>query len=603
MKSIKLIQLKKNKTMKTFKYIGLTLIVSLTIGLHSCVDADISEAVAYDDFYSTLDDADAAVMGIYGKVMGIADKIVVLNELRGDMLDVTLNADQALLDINNQKATKDNYWADITPIYSVIQNCNDALVNFDIMLKSNKLTKDQYNERYADIGAVRTWLYYQLGVQFGTIPYITEPVVTMNDLSKHQTKLNLDQLIPELIRFMENLPTLEDYKNSKLITGTIDGVSLIPYFINKKALLGDLYLFNNEYDKAASMYRQILSKEENAAVTSNNYHYRIYDDKSWQSGDVNYFSVLFNRYTPDDINKFYNAWTNMFKKPADDRYVKYEMIWEMTYKSQFAPEYPFVKIFGTQGKGEYLLKPSKYAIDEMWGSERLRNSFPYDCRGISGAVAKTADGRYAVAKYSYNYDPATPYDNSGKWFLYRAGLLHLRFAEAANRSESGGGYPRLAWALINDGIIGDAFAWKHADGSSYRGDSIKYSSFGPGNPYPAPYYFDGRFIDLPYFRSPWRYNGGIRGRANLPNVSMEAVKNKQDSITFVENMIVKEAALETAYEGHRWTDLIRIARRMQKLNGTGGQFLHDKMKRKYELAGLPVPDFSQESSWYLPLYQ
>ncbi|MHB9056942.1 MAG: RagB/SusD family nutrient uptake outer membrane protein [Paludibacteraceae bacterium] len=590
--------------MNTFKYIILSLLIRLVLGLHSCVDADISEAVSHDDFYATLNDADAAVMGIYGKVMGIADRLVVLNELRGDMLDVTLNADQDLIDINNQKAAKSNYWSDITPIYSVIQNCNDAMYNFDIMFKDNKLTQDQYNERYSDIGAIRTWLYYQLGVQFGTIPYITSPVVSLNDLAGQQTKMNLDELIPELIRFMESLPTLENYKNSKLITGTIDGVSLIPYFINKKCLLGDLYLFNNEYDKAAMMYRQVLAKDETAAITANSTSYRIYDDKSWQSGQVTYFSVLFNRYTPDDITKFYNAWINMFKNPADDRYVKNEMIWEMTFKSQFAPEYPFIKLFGTEGKGRYLLKPSKYAIDEMWGSERLRNGFPYDCRGISGGVTKTADGKYAVAKYSYNYDLTSPYDDSGKWFLYRAGLLHLRFAEAANRSESGGGYPRLAWALVNDGIRGEAFTWRHADGTTYRGDSINYSSYGPGKPYPAPYYFDGRFVDLPYFRSPWRYNGGIRGRANLQNTAFPStVTNKQDSINFVEQMIVKEAGLETAFEGNRWTDLIRVARRLQKLNGTGGQFLQEKMRRKYELDGLPVPDFTNEANWYLPLYQ
>lgn len=590
--------------MNTFKYIAISLVLSLGIVMNSCVDADVSEAVTHQDFYTTLDDADAAVMGIYGKVMGIADRLVVLNELRGDMLDVTLNASHDLLEINGQQASKDNYWSDVTPIYEVIQNCNDALYNFDIMLEHNKLTQDQYNERYSDIGAIRSWLYYQLGVHFGTIPYITKPIVSLDDLADQQdSKKNLDQLIPELIRFMESLPTLENYKNSKLISGTIDGVSLIPYFINKKCLLGDLYLFNNEYDKAASIYRQVLAKDEDAGDTGNSLSYRVYDDRSWQSGEVNFFSILYNRYTPDDVTKYYNAWINMFLKPADDRYVKNEMIWEMTFKSQFAPSYPFIKLFGSEGKGEYLLKPSKYAMEEMWGGETQRNGVPYDSRGLTGGVKETDDGNYVVAKYSYDYKPlTTPYDDSGKWFLYRAGLLHLRFAEAANRSESGGGYPRLAWALANDGIIGTAFTWSHPDGTAYRGDSIKYSSFGPAQPYPAPYYFDGRFEDLPRIRSPWRYNGGIRGRANLPNISMTEITNKQDSIAFIERMIVREAGLETAFEGHRWTDLIRVARRLQKLNGTGGEFLQNAMRRKYELAGLPVPDFTQEANWYLPLY-
>lgn len=591
--------------MKKLKYICFTLCITMVLGTTSCVDADIAEAVEYKDFYATLDDADAAVMGIYGKVMGIADQLVVLNELRGDMLDVTLNATQDLIDINLHRAERGNVWTDVTAIYEIIQNCNDALYNFDIMLRENKLTIDQYNERYSDIGAIRTWLYYQLGVHFGTIPYITEPISNIEDLSKLDNRMiTLDNLIPELIQFMESLPTLENYRNSKLVTGTIDGVSLVPFFINKKCLLGDLYLFNNEYDKAASIYREVLSLNETAVVTNNQWSYRLYSDRAWQTGTVNYFSILFNRFTPDDIRTHYNAWNNMFINSADDRFVRNEMIWQMTYNSLFAPEYPFIKLFSTRGIGEYLLMPSTFAIQEMWGAERQANGFPFDSRGVGGGVLRTSDGRFEVAKYSMGYDAVSkPFDNAGKWFLYRAALLHLRFAEAANRSESGGGYPLLAWALTNTGIPGGAFDWRRADGTLFRADSIKYSSFGPGRPYPAPYYFDARWTDQPYFRSPWRYNGGVRGRANLPGVNMAHITNKQDSIQFVERMIVREAALELAFEGHRWTDLLRVARRLQRLNGSGGQFLNETMRRKFELAGQPAPDFSLEKNWFLPLHR
>lgn len=595
--------------MNRFKYLIFSFSLAIVfLEMNSCVETPIDEAVAYDDFYANLNDADAMVLGIYGKVMGLADRLVVLNELRGDMLDVTSNADRNLIEINQQTASEGNYYTDVTPFYEVIQNCNDALYNFDIMLKNNKLTGAEYSEVYSDIGAVRCWLYYQLGVQFGTIPYITKPLVSIKDVvSAKENMLDLDALIPELISFMEKLPTLEDYTNSELIDGTVDGVSLIPFFINKKCLLGDLYLFNNQYDKAATLYRDVLStgEDKDAGNKDNSYYYRlnIFDRNSWVGGDVNCFAVAFNRYNSMDSERMYNAWKNMFEKDADDRYVKYEMIWEMSYNSTFAPEYPFNKLFATEGVGEYKLKPSTYAIDEMWGEETLSNGYPYDCRGISGGVSKTDDGRYVVAKYSMNYDAkSTPYDNNGKWFLYRAATLHLRFAEAANRSESGGGYPLLAWALVNDGIKGTAFYWTHNDGSSYRGDSIFYSSYGPGKPYPAPYYFDARNSNDPYIRAPWRDTGGIRGRAYLPNVQLAAT-TKQDSITEIEQMIVKEDGLELAFEGDRWTDLIRVARRLQKINGSGGQFLYDKLHRKYELAGLPMPDFTDEKNWYLPFYE
>ncbi len=598
--------------MNTFKYIIFSLGLTGLL-FYSCVDADIEEAIPYDKYYATVDDADAAIMGIYGEVMGVADRLVVLNELRGDLLDVTANANDDLIEINLQKTSKDNYWTDVTPFYQIIQNCNDALYNFDVMLKEKRLTVAEYTERYSDIGAIRCWLYYQLGVQYGTIPYITKPVVDINDLAKQgEYMMNLDALIPELIHFMENLPTLEDYQTSKLITGTVDSYSLVPFFINKRCLLGDLYLFNNQYDNAAIQYRKVLSKNETAGSTTPEAinTYRLFN-YVWTSGEVNYFAILFQRFKENDYNTYYNAWKNMFKVSPDDRYTRFEMIWEMSYDYKFAPTYPFVELFGTSGRGKYYLKPSKYAIDEMWGSEVQKNAFPYDCRGISGGVDKTPTGDYAVAKYGMFYDGINkPYEVQGKWFLYRAALLHLRYAEAANRSESGGGYPRLAWALVNSGINGGAFKWKNPlTGATCRVDSVDYTSYGPppATAYPAPYYIDARNNNTaangPTFLTPWRSNAGVRGRANLPSIDMSTITTKQDSINFIENMIVKEAGLELAFEGHRWTDLIRVARRLQKLNGTGGQFLYNKMHRKYELAGLPVPDFNNEANWYLPLYR
>lgn len=271
----------------------------------------------------------------------------------------------------------------------------------------------------------------------------------------------------------------------------------------------------------------------------------------------------------------------------------------------YAPTYPFVELFASEGKGKYLLKPSTYAIEEMWGSETQKNGYPYDGRGISGGVTETASGDYVVAKYLFDYDLAAPYAQSGKWFLYRAALLHLRFAEAANRSESGAGYPRLAWALVNDGIPGQAFQWRDSEGTLYRGDSIKFSGFGPGidNAYPEPYFFDGRYYTTLSLRLPWRSNGGIRGRVNLPNIDISHLTTKQDSIAYIEDMIVRESALELAFEGHRWTDLLRVARRKQKEDGTGGEFLNQQLRRKYELSGVTAPDFTNTDNWYLPLYR
>ncbi|NLO70899.1 MAG: RagB/SusD family nutrient uptake outer membrane protein [Porphyromonadaceae bacterium] len=585
----------KKFNIKIFFYILTGLIM-----LNSCLNSDIEEAVEYKDYYNTLDDADNAIKGLYGQFMELAEQVVVLNELRGEYLDVTENASLDLIEINNHQPDKANPWISVQKFYGVIQNCNDILYNFDLMLKENKLTTEEHKERYSDVGALRTWLYYQLGVHFGEVPYIVDPVVDISDIDKYKGNvLNLDQLIPTLISFMENLPTLEPYLNSQLIANTLDGYSLVPFFINKKCLLGDLYLFNNEYEKAATIYRDVLSEGEDLAATDRRQHRknRLYS-WVWTGGEVDYFAVLYSRYKQQDLSTLYNAWRGMFSLPADNQGVREEMIWEMTFDYKFAPKYPFIELFSNQGKGKYLLKPSDYAISDLWGAQVQNNGFPYDCRGISGGVEEQADGTYLVAKYSYDYDAINkPFQQSGKWFLYRAAILNLRYAEAANRA----GYPRLAWALVNDGIKGEAFRWRHEDGSEYRGDSIAQSSWGPGNNYPEPYYFDARNSEQPYLRSPWRDGAGVRGRVNLPNIDMSHITTHQDSIAFVEKMILNEAGLELAFEGHRWTDLIRYARRYQKENGSGGSFLNETLRGKYLKAGQPAPDLSAERSWYFTL--
>ena len=594
--------------MNAVKYRLPLLLLTIASMSYSCLDADIEEAIDYEDYYRNLDDADAAVLGVYGKVMGLAERLVVLNELRGDLVEVTAHAGMDLIEINRQEASADNPWADITPFYEVIQNCNDILYNYDSMLQENRLTGEEYKERYSDIAAIRCWLYYQLGVQFGTIPYITAPIANLKEaLAQSDNLLNLDALVPALISVMEQLPTLDDYKLSKLVTGTVDGVSLVPFFINKKILLGDLYLFNDQFDQAATKYREVLSIGENLAAdqNDNSLKYRLYVDRSWSAGTTNQFTVLYQRYKEEDIDTQYNAWAEMFQVEAASNRARYEMIWEMTFDYKFAPTYPFISLFSSAGKGKYLLKPSKHAVETLWG-QRQKNDFPYDCRGISGGITQNAAGEYEVAKYAMTYDLENPTQQSGKWYLYRAALLHLRFAEAANRSESGGGYPRLALALMNDGIIGASFKWINPEtGLEARGDSCRFSAFGPGieNAYPAPYFFDGRMNDQPYIRAPWRYSGGVRGRANMPDVTLEGITTRQDSINTIERMLVREAGLEAGFEGHRWTDLIRVARRLQRLNGTGGQYLRQVMAPKYEAAGLPVPDFSVEEKWYLPLYR
>src|SRR5688572_28115816 len=143
-------------------------------------DLEPKNNVDQSQMYRNVNDADAAVIGIYGKVMGLAKTYTLFNELRADLMDITTNSDQYLRQLSEHAVSNDNPYIDPQPFYNIIISCNDVLKNFQVMRVQNKMKEDEFRQRYADVGAIRSWLYLQLGIHFGTIPYVTDPLAQAN---------------------------------------------------------------------------------------------------------------------------------------------------------------------------------------------------------------------------------------------------------------------------------------------------------------------------------------------------------------------------------------------------------------------------------------
>src|SRR5665647_2037641 len=121
----------KKKLLKIFITIFSAGIFLSILSCSKMFDIQPKSAVSSEQMYRNVYDADAAVIGIYGKFLTIVDRYVILNELRSDLADVTPNANQFLKQLNTHTVTADNPYADPKPFYEVILNCNDALKNFD----------------------------------------------------------------------------------------------------------------------------------------------------------------------------------------------------------------------------------------------------------------------------------------------------------------------------------------------------------------------------------------------------------------------------------------------------------------------------------------
>jgi len=580
----------------SIKFIGI-ISIAISLSILSCTktfDLQPKSAISSEQMYRNVFDADAAVIGIYGKFLNVLDRYVILNELRADLADVTSNADRYLIQLNTHSVTEDNPYADPRPFYEVILNCNDALKNFDIMRTEHKMDEDQYKQRYSDIGALRTWLYLQLGIQYGTIPYVTEPIENIDDLNNASKypRLGFAELLDVLIQYTETLPYNLPYPTGSTLRTTVDTYNTEKIFINKNCLLGDLYLWKGDWTSAATAYRAVMTIGEVPRQQNEEQYLEYY--KLAYTGNING-----------------GNWINIFRNAFGERYSNYEIMWNIPYDKNFNPKNPFIDLFTTSGK--YLIKPSDLAINNWTAQYRNDNGLlpgtPGDRRGL-GTSYKITGTQPEINKYTYNYNPLLPFETTGKIILYRGANLFLRFAEAANHD----GRHKIAFSFLNNGIVPN-FDNNPGGGNSRNVTNIQQTRDEITGAYEVPpYYFDARIGDFPQYRNTWNRNVGIRTRVSALNALVDStryfnltviprmVTDRPNLIIAMDDLLIAESGLETAFEGNRWSDLLRIALRRE---GTDPNYLANKIGAKFDAAHSAEASavrtrLADKANWYLP---
>ncbi|MGJ7030105.1 RagB/SusD family nutrient uptake outer membrane protein [Niabella hirudinis] len=543
-------------------------VLFLATALASCkklIDVPAKEVLEDQNMYKNVFDADAAIIGLYGKFLKLAEQQVVLNELRADLLTTTANAGEALKQVENHNTPEGNRYTDPKPYYDVLLNCNDILYHFDRMLDDKKILEADYHTRYADVATIRSWVYLQLGIQFGKVPYISSHLPNLDALKQVMTSaayqpISFDNLLDSLIAVQEKLSFQSPYPPSTSLITTVDGYSTAKFFINKQVMLGQLYLWRGkgqDYHKAAVAFKSVME----TGGTGNFFTYRITGASKADNNDI---AVSYIRYQEENENSLVNnnnqGWRSIFAR-TEDKLFGYEWIWYLPYNNLFKPENPFRKLF-SGSQGSYLLKPSQEAIDN-WNSQTQKNDFAYDARGPKFSY-NIINGQPEVMKYQYA-------PNTEKWFLYRAAALNLDFAEAANRD----GHPAIADALLNQGI-------QPAFGKIFVNEG-------------DPYLFDARKSDNPSIAGDWYLNAGLRGRANLYSVPATG-----DSILSIEDNTINERALELAFEGQRWSDLLRIARRRNDPAYLANRIYAKLVKQNNPNAAAVKAKLLNPDNWYLP---
>lgn len=505
---------------KVFKILIFVIIASFS--LVSCEDILNVETdrITLDENYQMQSPNDTiySMVGIYTQLQKLADNYVLLGELRGDLLDVTENSNQNLRDINNFEISKTNPYANIKDYYAVINNCN-YVINYIDTSSIIKGEKVMYRY-YAAAKGIRAWTYMQIVLNFGSAKYYEKPILSLADAQIEYPEYNMEQLATALIA------DLQPWKSVK-VPNFIGSMMTFPIHF----LLGDLYLWTNRYQEAAIEYHTMMFKEYNNSFTD------LLINKDYQSFWLLNNNVISTSYNDSWVNSYhYRGIEAITSILCPTTYGQKFDLDSLNMRYEFTPSAVAINNWDTQ---KYYNTESNTALGDLRKELSVINKNTIISSTPNSLIITRNPENTEVKNIVFKYLWNSQAKNVQMVMIYRSSLLYLRYAEAVNRL----GKPNLAFAILKNGLRSSTMTNPKIIPERERStdEFMNFSSF--------------KFDD----------NVGIRSRGLGPNTEKDTTyviplkPFLSDSIEYVEDLIQQELALETAFEGNRFHDLMRLA--------------------------------------------
>ncbi len=555
----------------------------------SCSDFlyDDSDIVTYADKNHLTSDADTlwSVAGIMNKLQVVADRTILLGELRGDLVSVTPYADADIRDVASFNIGTDNRYNDIADYYSIVNNCNYFLANADTALRNSR-NETIFMKEYAAVKAYRAWTYLQLATIYGRVPLITEPILTKEQGEKDYKECDIQEICRYFAADIAPYADM-DMPGYGAIRNTDSRLFYFPIYI----LLGDLHLWAGNYREAAENYYKYITTRngKNSSYPLSTASVRFSpNDSHWMqtvdgwsyiafqtensNGNAELITMIPGDSIPSEGN--YSQLRNLFNTTEQNEYRESIVPSQSLYLLSAAQKYCHYS-----SGGEYVIAPAGLPENRS-GDLRLQAVFTQVDNANIMLNGKRVTNYVTNAKYA-----------TRNVHIYRRAMVYLRMAEALNRA----GFPRFAFQILKRGV----------------NNSVMESEVIPYYPADEAWLRTFNFPDNMYFLETTagqttENTMGLHSRGcgySAANTTYEMPTDDalsgdallQYQIEKVEDLIIDEEALEFAFEGHRFYDLMRVS-----MHRSDPAYLASRVARRNDTVDAALlQKLSSMDNWYL----
>ena len=507
--------------MKKIKLYILTALMGLAVT--SCKDfltlMPLNEVVL-ENFWTNKADVESVLMGAYGSLES-SDCLVrmsIWGEMRSDnIVGSSSNSDSDtgddIIQITKDNILQTNSYTSYLCFYKVINYANTVL-HFapQVAEKDPNYTEAELKGNKAEAIALRALCYWYLIRAYKDVPYTTIPSIDdTHDFFIGQTGFDaiLDSLITDLVYVRDLNWPINRYSKTEYNTTRFTRTSI-------NAMLADMYLWKGEWQKCIDCCELVTERK-----------YDEYVEKLRKEGK-NCTVVLFdNKYpliteTPTGATCG-NAYNETFGKGSS-----FEVLLELPFDDKKSN--PFVSTYYNDENSKSKKLKAYSAICNGFGTGSGNSVFvqPYDVRyyqnvyGTDGGITK-----YVFEKMEYNMSDGqiadlktftTRKQSSPNWIIYRYTDVLLMEAEAK---------VMLANELGADTAVSSA---------------------------------SGALLDEAF-----ELVKVVNNRAICKSTYKDAKELKKEdyigSIKTMEELVLAERRRELMFEGKRWFDLVRMARR------------------------------------------